>query len=97
MRVLRDDDPPADKLTELLQDNIRNELRAQNATGDLGLSDVQIGRLAWGIAAEVLYAFAVKWDPDWVDPGEPHTWTEGGKFGTAAGLVDSSVQAASVT
>ena len=43
---------------------------AQNAMADLGLSQEAIARLAPGIAAEVLYAFAVDWSPNWVKPAQ---------------------------
>jgi len=68
------------RVDALLEDNIRTELQAQNALADLGLSQQAITRLARGIAAEVLYAFAVDWSPRWVGPGQVHTWEESGNF-----------------
>jgi hypothetical protein len=68
------------RVASLLEDNIRTELQAQNATAGLGLPQEAIARLARGIAAEVLYAFEVDWSPDWVGPGQAHTWQESGDF-----------------
>jgi len=68
------------RIAALLEENIRTELQAQNAAADLGLPQEDIARLAWGIATEVLYAFAVDWSPDWVKPGQVHTWQESGDF-----------------
>lgn len=64
----------------LLQDNIRTELQARNAVDDLGLSPAAITDLADLIADGVLRAFAVDWSPDWVRPGEAHTWEAAGDF-----------------
>ena len=75
----RDRQAPVDAL---LEDNIRTELQAQNAMADLGLSQEAIARLARGLAAEVLYAFAVDWSPNWVKPGQVHAWEESGDFFT---------------
>lgn len=63
-----------------MEANIRTELEAQNAMGDLGLSQAAIARIAHGVTAEVLYAFAVDWSPDWVRPGEAHTREASGEF-----------------
>lgn len=68
------------RVDALLEDNIRTELQAQNAMADLGLSQEAIARLARGTAAEVLYAFAVDWSPNWVKPGQVHAWEESGDF-----------------
>lgn len=32
--------------------------------------------VAWGIAAEIVYAFDVQWSPDWVPKGHPHRWQD---------------------
>ncbi len=64
----------------LLEDNIRTEIQAQNAGAHLDLSPEAITRLAWGIRAELLYAFAVDWSPRWVKPGQFHVWQESGDF-----------------
>lgn len=69
-----------DRVAALLEDNIRTELQAQNAMAGLGLPEAAITRLAHGIAAEVLYAFAIDWSPDWVGPGHAHTWQASGDF-----------------
>ena len=70
----------AARVASLLQDNIRTELQAQNAGARLGLSQAAIARLANGIADGVLHAFAVDWSPNWVQPGEAHTWQASGDF-----------------
>lgn len=68
------------RVAALLEDNIRAEVQAQNAMAGLGLPQAAIARLARGIAAEVLYAFAVDWSPDWIRSGETHTWEASGDF-----------------
>jgi hypothetical protein len=68
------------RVASLLEDNIRTELRVQNDATDLGLPQEAIARLAWAVTAEVLYAFSVDWSPDWVKPGQVHTWQESVDF-----------------
>ena len=70
----------AARVATLLEDNIRTELEVQNAMAHLGLSQAAITRLANGIADGVLYTFAVDWSPNWVQPGEAHTWQASGDF-----------------
>lgn len=62
--------------SDRLRGNIREELRAQTAMGDLPLDEIVIERLAEGIANNVEYAFEVRWSPRWVKDDEPHRWTE---------------------
>ena len=57
-------------------DNIRSELLAQRAMRDLPLDDSQVDALANAIAANLDYGFSVSWAPRWVEPGDPHRWTE---------------------
>lgn len=40
------------------------------------LPDQVVRNLAWAVAAEIRYAFAVDWDPEWVKPGGAHSWHE---------------------
>lgn len=63
---------------ERLEENIRDEIRAQNGTGGLDLDDATIRRLAACIAANVDYAFKIDWQPRWVPSGGPHRWTDSG-------------------
>ena len=69
-------DERAARVHELLEHNVRTEILAQDAIGNLGLTDQQMSQLAWAIAAEVDHAFSVDWDPDWLQPGEVHHWAE---------------------
>lgn len=59
-----------------LRANIREELSAQRAMGDLPLDQIVIDRLADGIASNIEYAFDVHWAPKWAKNDEPHRWTE---------------------
>ncbi len=68
------------RVDALLEDNIRTELRAQNALAELGLSQQAIDRIAWAIKTELRYAFSVDWSPRWVKPGQLHAWEESGSF-----------------
>jgi hypothetical protein len=68
------------RVVALLEHNVRTELQVMNAGFELGLGDGIIERLAEGITSGVLYAFAVDWSPDWVKPGQVHTWEEDGAF-----------------
>ncbi|MBW3649589.1 MAG: hypothetical protein KY458_03385 [Actinobacteria bacterium] len=55
-----------------LTSNIAEELRAQSALRDLGLSEVTIEEVASAIAVNIDYAFTVAWSPRWVKPGDAH-------------------------
>ncbi|WP_238005273.1 hypothetical protein KZZ52_17185 [Dactylosporangium sp. AC04546] len=68
------------RVVALLEHNIRTELLVMNAGYELGLGNAIVERLAEGITSGVLYAFAVDWSPDWVKPGQVHTWEEDGAF-----------------
>lgn len=63
-----------DKNHELLADNVFEELRNGWLSWDKGIEDAALKNIAWGIAAEIVYAFDVKWSPDWVAKGHPHRW-----------------------
>ncbi|MBT1608151.1 hypothetical protein [Curtobacterium flaccumfaciens] len=63
-----------DKNHELLADNVFEELRNGWLSWDKDIGDDALKNLAWGIAAEIVYAFDVKWSPDWVAKGHPHRW-----------------------
>ena len=85
VRALREpvgDDPSMDRerqvrVSELLEHNVRTEIEIWNGARNAGLTDEQIQELAGSIAANVDYAFAVDWSPDWIKPGEVHSWEEG--------------------
>lgn len=57
-----------------LVENVRQELQAQNAIGELGLADDVLDQLASAIATNAVYAFEVKWAPKWLRRAEPHAW-----------------------
>jgi hypothetical protein len=80
------DDDRATRVAELLADNIRTEVDVQNAGLGLGLTSQAAENLAQAITAEVLYAFAVDWSPDWVKPGSPHTWETSGTYYSRCGI-----------
>lgn len=63
-----------DKNHELLAGNIFAELRYGQLAWDAGIDEETLKSVAWGIAAEIAYAFDVKWSPDWVAKGHPHRW-----------------------
>lgn len=63
-----------DKHHELLADNVFEELRNGWLSWDKGIEDAALKNIAWGIAAEIVYAFDVRWSPDWVAEGHPHRW-----------------------
>lgn len=75
--VRSQDDEWDDKHHELLADNVFEELRNGWLSWDKGIDDDSLKNLAWGIAAEIVYAFDVKWSPDWVLEGHPHRWHDG--------------------
>ncbi len=84
--VLMVDDDREARIAALLEDNIRTELDVQNTGLDLGLTSQALDTLAWAITAEVLYAFAVDWSPDWVKPGGIHTWESSGEHYSRCGI-----------
>ncbi|PZE70648.1 hypothetical protein DEJ27_06145 [Curtobacterium sp. MCPF17_018] len=63
-----------DKHHELLAGNVFEELRNGPLSWDTGIGDDALKSIAWGIAAEIVYAFDVKWSPNWVAKGYPHRW-----------------------
>ncbi|WP_439661574.1 hypothetical protein ACSHWB_08715 [Lentzea sp. HUAS TT2] len=79
------------RVTHLLEDNVRTELKVTNDALGLGLADDAIERLMEGVTSGVLYAFEVNWSPDWVKPGQVHAWEEDGMFFARCGgcLLDS--------
>jgi hypothetical protein len=62
---------------ELLHHAVLDEMRAINAFCDLGVSDESVQVLAKAVTDRIDYAFAVRWSPDWVPLGRPHTWSDG--------------------
>ena len=70
------------RVAELLVDNIRRELVAASHLHALGLDDAVLDRLAEAVAANVLYAFVVDWSPDWIKPGQIHSWESAGEWFT---------------
>jgi hypothetical protein len=59
---------------ELLTENVFEELRNGWLSWGKGIEDAALKNIAWGIAAEIVYAFDVQWSPDWVAKGHPHRW-----------------------
>jgi hypothetical protein len=68
------------RVVALLEDSVRTELTVTNGMLDLGLSAASIERLMEGVTSGILHAFDVDWAPDWVKPGEVHTWNESGEW-----------------
>jgi hypothetical protein len=68
------------RIAALLEDNVLTELSAELAMHDIDLPQALVRQLAGGIAAEILYAFDVNWRPDWVKPGEVHSWRDGDRW-----------------
>ena len=92
MNARPNDQTRAHRVSQLLQHNIRTEIDAQLAKAGEELPTADRDRLAWGIAVEVLYAFAVDWDPDWVKAGMVHAWQESDLWFARCGvcLLDSN-------
>lgn len=86
MMALVANEDRAVRVADLLTDNIRTEIVAQNAACSLGLTSEIVENLTRGIAAEVLYAFAVEWSPHWVKPGRPHSWESSGEHFSRCGI-----------
>ncbi|WP_126891778.1 hypothetical protein [Curtobacterium sp. HSID17257] len=59
---------------ELLADNVFEELRNGWLSWEQGIEDAALRKVAWGVAAEIVYAFDVTWSPNWVPQGHPHRW-----------------------
>ena len=57
--------PPESQDHARLVDNITDELLAQNALRDLGLTDDVLRSIAAAVATNVDYAFDVRWSPRW--------------------------------
>jgi hypothetical protein len=68
------------RVVALLEDSVRTEITVTSGMLDLGLSPEAIERLMEGVTSGILYAFDVDWAPDWVKPGEVHTWKEAGEW-----------------
>src|SRR3546814_3710855 len=66
------------RVLQLLEDNVRSEIEIWNAARTAGLDAQQVEELAGAIAANVGYAFAVDWSPDWVKEGDVHAWEDAG-------------------
>lgn len=80
-----------DKNHELLADNVFTELRYGQLAWDAGIDEKVLKSVAWGIAAEIVYAFDVKWSPDWVAKGHPHRWhDDDGWHARCNGCLDES-------
>lgn len=69
-----------ERVFELLEHNVLSELRSQTAIGGPEVSEERLADLAGSVVAEILYAFRVDWDPDWVRTGQLHSWHEGSSF-----------------
>ncbi|MDT5218257.1 MAG: hypothetical protein QOF15_362, partial [Mycobacterium sp.] len=61
---------------ELLHHAVLDEMRAINAFAELGVADDSLQELANAVTIRIDYAFAIKWSPDWVPLGRPHTWRD---------------------
>lgn len=68
------------RVVALLEDSVRTEITVTNGMLDLGLSAATIDRLMEGVTSGILYAFDVDWAPDWVKPGDVHTWNDAGEW-----------------
>src|SRR6476620_145216 len=88
-----EDQSRSQRVAALFEHNIRTELDAQLGMDELDLAEDLRRQIAWGITAEVLYAFDVDWKPDWVKTGAVHTWQESGLWFSRCGvcLLDSRV------
>ena len=60
-----------------LQGNIREEIGVQLAAARVELNQTTVDNLVAGIAANIDYAFELRWRPRWVKDGDAHRWTEG--------------------
>lgn len=81
----------AQRVLNLLGENVRTELQVTNVGFDLRLSEETIERLMEGVTAGLVYAFSIDWSPGWVKPGDVHRWEESGRFIARCGvcLMDS--------
>jgi hypothetical protein len=68
------------RVVALLESNVRTELEVVNGMLELHLSEASIERLMEGVTSRLLYAFEVDWSPDWVRPGQAHSWVQDGVF-----------------
>ncbi len=60
----------------MLYDAVLDEMKAMNAFHQLGASGEALPVLAWAVTDRIDQAFDVKWSPNWVKSGEPHTWSD---------------------
>jgi hypothetical protein len=67
----------AQRVADLLEDNIRAEVAIGSQLLDLDLTEDQVQGLASSLCASILYAFDVDWAPDWVAAGDVHSWRDG--------------------
>jgi hypothetical protein len=81
-----------ERVVALLEENVRNELVRQDIILGLGLSIIDIQALTKSVTAEVRYAFSVDWSPDWLVPGDVHTWEDysGAIFGRCSVCLQDS-------
>ncbi|MUM15734.1 hypothetical protein FZI91_09860 [Mycobacterium sp. CBMA271] len=76
LKVIRDSDPWESRDLELLHHAVLDEMKTTNAFHEFGLSEQIMKTLSWAVTTRIDYAFAVKWSPDWVAHGRPHTWRD---------------------
>ena len=79
------------RVIALVEDNVRNELRRSVGINQLAVTDDEIDTLTSAVTSELLYAFEIDWNPDWVKPGDVHSWASGDQYFGRCGvcLLDS--------
>lgn len=64
------------RVISLLEHNVLTEIEILDGMLDLGLSANSRDSLMRAITSGILYAFDLDWSPDWVKPGDVHTWED---------------------
>ncbi len=76
-RDSRSDDAYGHEVRRLLAQTVREELAAAAGMDGVELSEERLGHFAWAVSTQLDYGFRYRWDPQWVSPGQPHSWAEG--------------------
>ena len=63
-------------MRRLLEETIREELAIAAGIEGILLTGEVLDRFAWAVVTQVDYGFRSRWDAEWTQPGEPHTWAE---------------------